>query len=230
MNPTPIDWRKYFVVFVITVCLFGTAFYLSSYFNNRKVDQLKSIQDKISVDIASSETQFQLLQELSCQDVAQGTLTDALNDLAAKISYSEQNLQNQTQVTELKRYYSLLEIKDYLLVQKIKAKCGTTVIPIFYFYTTAENCSECIRQSAVLTELRDTFPMLRVYSFDYTTDLSALQSLEKIFKVKDTELPALVMNEHLYTGFHSIEDIEKILPELAKSQALKEKAAVKVEQ
>lgn len=177
----------------------------------------------------SSETQFQLLQELSCKDVAANTLSDTLNELADKIAYSEENIKNTEKVTELKRYYSLLEIKDYLLMQKIKAKCGTTVVPVFYFYTTAEKCSECIRQSAVLTELRRDYPELRVYSFDYNLDLSALQSLIKIFKVEDTKLPALVMNENLYTGFQSIEDIEKALPEIVKmrEKRLKDEAAAK---
>jgi hypothetical protein len=170
-----------------------------------------------------------LLQELSCKDVAANTLSDTLNELAEKIAYSEENLKNRDEVTELKRYYSLLEIKDYLLMQKIKAKCGTTVVPVFYFYTTAENCSECIKQSAVLTQIRSNYPELRVYSFDYNLDLSALQSLIKIFKVEDTKLPALVINDKLYTGFQSVEDIEKAVPEIVKmrEKRLKAEAAPK---
>lgn len=224
------DIKRYIVVFVITLALFVTTLGISSFFSKRKLESIKTIQDQIGIDIMSSETQFQLLQELSCKDVAANTLSDTLNELADKIAYSEQNINNKSQVTELKRYYSLLEIKDYLLMQKIKAKCGTTVVPIFYFYTTAENCSECIKQSAVLTELRKDYPELRVYSFDYNLDLSALQSLIKIFKVEDTKLPAIVMNEKLYTGFQSIQDIEKALPEIVKmrEKRLKAEAAQKL--
>ncbi len=175
----------------------------------------------------SSETQFQLLQELSCKDVAANTLSDTLNELAEKISYSETNIRHTDEITELKRYYSLLEIKDYLLMQKIKAKCGSSIVPVFYFYTTAEKCSECIKQSAVLTELRRDYPELRIYSFDYNLDLSALQSLIKIFKVEDTKLPALVMNDKLYTGFMDREEIEKTVPEIVKmrEKRLKDEAA-----
>lgn len=213
------DTVRYIVVFVITAALFLTTLALSSFLSGRKLENIKSIQDTVAIDIMSSETQFQLLQELSCKDVAANTLSDTLNELADKIAYSEQNIRDKSQVTELKRYYSLLEIKDYLLMQKIKDKCGTSVVPIFYFYTTAENCSECIKQSAVLTELRNEYPEVRIYSFDYNLDLTALQSLIKIFKVEDTKLPALVMGEKLYTGFKSRTDIEKALPELAKMKA-----------
>ncbi|OGI78663.1 hypothetical protein A3C57_01975 [Candidatus Nomurabacteria bacterium RIFCSPHIGHO2_02_FULL_33_12] len=218
------DVKRYLVVFVITLALFVTTLGVSSFFSKRKLENIKTIQDQIGIDIMSSETQFQLLQELSCKDVAANTLSDTLNDLADKIAYSEQNIKNTDEVTELKRYYSLLEIKDYLLMQKIKAKCGTTVVPVFYFYTTAEKCSECIKQSAVLTELRRDYPEMRVYSFDYNLDLSALQSLIKIFKVEDTKLPALVMDEKLYTGFQSIEDIERAMPQIIKMREKRLKA------
>ena len=43
---------------------------LSNYFGNKKIDQLKTIQDKISIDILSSETQFSLLSELSCKNIS----------------------------------------------------------------------------------------------------------------------------------------------------------------
>lgn len=223
------DITRYIVVFVITLALFVTTLGISYFFSNRKIQSIKTIQDQVGIDIMSSETQFQLLQELSCKDVAANTLSDTLNELAEKIAYSEENLKNRDEVTELKRYYSLLEIKDYLLMQKIKAKCGTTVVPVFYFYTTAENCSECIKQSAVLTQIRSNYPELRVYSFDYNLDLSALQSLIKIFKVEDTKLPALVINDKLYTGFQSVEDIEKAVPEIVKirEKRLKAEAAQK---
>lgn len=216
------DITRYIIVFLITVAIFITAGSLSRFFNNRKIAEVKSIQDKISIDILSSETQFQLLQELSCKDVSQSTLSSELNELAEKITYSETNLKNNSDILELKRYYSLLQIKDYLLVQKIKQKCKIKVEPIFYFYTTAENCTECVKQSLVLTELREKYPELRVYAFDFNTDLSALQSLIKIFKISDTKLPAVVVNEEVYTGFKKTEELELLLPESATTVKIEE--------
>ena len=102
------------------------------------------------------------------------------------------------------------------------------VIPIFYFYTTSENCANCVKESAVLSELRNKYPELRVYSFDYNLDLSALDTLKKIFKVDDKKLPAIYINDKLYTGFQSEEDILKALPELAKyeKERLEEEAKI----
>jgi len=58
-----IDWKKYLIVFLITVGLFVTAIYLSNYFGSKKINELKTIQDKIAIDILSSETQFSLLKK-----------------------------------------------------------------------------------------------------------------------------------------------------------------------
>ncbi len=208
------DISRYFIVFFITLAVFITAGTLSSFFNQRKINEVKKIQDKISIDILSNETQFQLLQELSCRDVSKSTLSKELNELADKITYSEANIKNQEDVNELKRYYGILQIKDYLLSKKLKEKCKINTELIFYFYTTKENCTECDKQSIVLTQLRQKYPDLRVYSFDYSSSLSALQTLINIFKISDTALPALVINEDTYTGFKSAEEIEKLLPAL----------------
>ena len=211
------DWKKYILVLIITILLFVTAGWLSNWFGAKKVDQLKGVQDKIAIDIMSSETQFSLLSELSCTDVSNSNLSKELNSLAEKIDYAEKNL-NSDDVMQLKKYYSLLEIKDSLLMHKITDRCGKKIVSILYFYTTAENCSECTKQGFVLSQLRNKYPDLRVYSFDYSLDLSALDALKKIYDVQDTKLPALVIDNKVYTGFHSTDDIMKIAPKIAKLQ------------
>ena len=203
-----IPWKNYIFAFIITVGIFSTAFYLSNYFGNKKIDQLKSIQDKISIDILSSETQFSLLSELSCTNISDSTYSSELGELGGKLEWSQTNLGNTEEVSYLRKYYSLLQIKDYLLAKKISERCGVKSANILYFYIGAENCSECGKESLVLSSLRDKYPELRVYSFDYTTNLGAVEAMLQIYKIKDTELPALVLDDEVLTGFHSIEDLE----------------------
>lgn len=211
------DWGKYIIVFFITLALFTVAGGLSSFFSNKKIEDMQAIQNKLATDILSSETQFSLLSELSCeQDATVGNLSDELGELADKINYSESSMKDNNEVVELKRYYSLLQIKDYLLTKKINQKCGQKFIPLFYFYTTASNCTECVKQGYVLTELRQKYPNLKVYSFDYNLDLSALKAIIRIYKIEDTKLPAIVINEKKSTGFKTIEEIEKLAPEILK--------------
>jgi hypothetical protein len=216
-----IDWKKYLIVFLITTGLFFTAIYLSNYFGDKKINELKSIQDNISIDILSSETQFSLLSELSCKNISGAVLSDQLSELGNKLEWSQKNLGASDEVSYLKKYYSLLQIKDYLLSKKISARCGVKSAFILYFYTTAENCSLCEQESSVLSTLRTEYPELRVYSFDYSTDLSAVTAMLKIYKIKDTVLPALVIDDNVLTGFHSLEDLETRVKESFKLQETK---------
>jgi hypothetical protein len=213
-----IDWKKYLIVLLITAGLFFTAIYLSNYFGSQKINELKTIQDNIAINILSSETQFSLLQESSCKNVSGSVLSGELDDLGRKLEWEENNSGNIEEVSYLKKYYSLLQIKDYILMKKIAASCNVKSAFILYFYTTAENCSECQRESLVLTSLRDKYPELRVYSFDYSTDLSAVRAMLQIYKIKDTELPALVLGDDLLTGFHSIEELDSLVKESFKLQ------------
>ena len=209
----PTDWKKYIIVFFVTCTLFGTAFYLSNYFNNKKINQLREMQDQIYVDLMASETQFSLLEELSCKDVSTTVLSSELNSLADKIASSENNMgSDDTSVVSLKKYYSILEIKDYLLMKKITERCGQKPIFVLYFYKN-DKCSDCTKQGYVLTSLREKYPNLRVYSFDYDLDLPAIKSMRSIYKVAD-KLPALVINGKVYSGFQSVENVEKTFPQL----------------
>lgn len=211
-----IDWKKYIIVFFITLFLFLTAVYLSNHFTNKRIDQLKSIQNKISIDILSSETQYALLEDLSCKDINNSMLSQELNSLGEKINSEEQNGSTDADFMSLKRYYSLLEIKDYLLMKKVSERCGRKSFFVLYIYTNKDNCSECVKEGYVLTALREKYPNLRVYSFDYSLDLSAVTALKSVYGIEDTKLPALVMNGELLTGFKSVDDIEKLFPELKK--------------
>jgi thiol-disulfide isomerase/thioredoxin len=210
-----IDWKKYLLVFLITSGIFMSAIFLSNYFNGLKLSELKAIQEKVSIDILSSETQYDLLAEMSCSEVTNSSLNPTLSEVAEKIQYSEKNIGNNEEIKQLKKSYSLLEIKDYLLMKKISARCGFKNVFILYFYTTAENCNDCVKEGLVLDALREKYPAVRVYSFDYNLiDLSAVKAMTSIYKIKDTALPALVIDGNVYTGFQDVETIESIKPSL----------------
>ncbi len=211
--------RRYLVAFVITALLFLTAFAASTLFNERRVSDIRAAQDDISTDILSIETQFDLLQEHSCSDVGENTiLPSALSSLGSQLSYMEAHGTGTTEeVLRLKRLYSLLEIKDYLLMKQLSQKCNLKPVFILYFYSNKGDCTECESQGYVLTALAQKYPKLRIYSFDYNLDVSALQSLISIDDIA-YKLPALHINGQNFYGLKKISDVEKILPELAKLQ------------
>lgn len=211
-------WQKYLLAFVITAAIFGTAFYLTNRLDARRLADIRTTQEAISIDILSTETQFELLGNLDCTAIsANPVLSEELNNLASRLSVAEENLgADNAEVTQLKKQYSLLEIKDYLLMKQISQKCPK-VKPVFilYFYSNEGNCPDCGRTGDVLTYLRQTYPELRVYSFDYNLDLSALRTLLSLNQINGYELPAMVINNRpVVYGFKNLQDMQKLVPEL----------------
>lgn len=208
-----LDWKKYFFVLIITTLVFFTALFMSDKINERRFAELQDIENRISTDIVSLETQFDLLEELSCSDITEKTvLSKELDSLSQRLAFTEGQVgADNPEVVRLKRSYTLLQIKDYLLMKKVSEKCNLDPIFIFYFYSNEGDCEDCDREGHVLTYLREQYPRLRVYSFDYNLGLSALDTLITINKIKD-ELPALVIEDDVYYGFQSIEEVEDILP------------------
>lgn len=213
-----IDTKKYIFTFVITAAIFATAFFTSTFFSNKRVADVKSIQDNIAIDILSSETQFSLLGEVPCSNAGDSSLSPELSTLGDKLSRTEADRGTKdADVIYLKKYYSLLQIKDYLLSKKVADKCGVTKKPIFiiYFYSNQGDCADCEKEGYVLTRLREIHPDLRIYSFDYNLDLTAIDSMKTIYRVKSS-LPALVIEDKTYVGFKTVEELEKLLPDTLK--------------
>jgi len=76
-----IDSKKYLVAFVITALIFGTAVVASSMLTDKKLEDVRDIENRVALDILSSETQFALLEETSCKDIGAGFLSKELGPL-----------------------------------------------------------------------------------------------------------------------------------------------------
>jgi len=211
------QFSKYILSFIITASIFAGAFLLSEYLSDKKNENVKSIEQRISLDILSSETQFDLLKEVSCSDVNNSILSgeiDALGDKLTRLENERGTLDSET--LYLKQYYSLLQIKDYLLNKRLAEICGTKTIFIIYLYQNKDACPLCENQGYVLTEIRKNYPNLRVYSFDTSRNISAIETLLSVYKVQ-SERPAIVVQGKPYYGFQSLDALDALLPQSIKA-------------
>ncbi len=197
----------------ITIALAGTIAYAVDYLNNARIAELSTIEDQLSIDALSLDTQFSLLEAAPCDSIASSTtLISSLADLGNRLSYAENQLGNDNpQVIRLKQQYSLLEIRDYLITKQLAIACGTKPVTILYFYSNAGDCADCNKAGYALSYLHDTYPSLRVYSFDYNLDLGALKTFITLNKVRRL-LPAFVISGKQYYGFTSLAELEKQFP------------------
>ncbi len=207
-------YRKYLWAFAITAAIFIGVSLVSDYFDNRRIDEIRSIQNSISMNILSSETQFDLLKETPCEDIDNSSLSQELNTLGAQVSYLESTRgADDAQVVQLKQEYALLEIKDYILMQNMSQKCNFKPSFVLYFYSNKGDCPDCAHAGAVLTALREDFPQVRIYSFDYNSEVSAVQTLKNIYNVKQ-QFPAMIIHNRPVYGLKSLADIQGLMPEL----------------
>jgi glutaredoxin len=210
--------RNAIIALGITVVLTGTIVYAINYLNRARVAQLSAIENQLSIDTLSLDTQFSLLESAPCDSAASSTtLTSELTDLGSRLSYAENQLgDDDAQVVRLKEQYSLLEIRDYLITKQLAAACGTKPVTVLYFYSNNSDCPDCDKAGYALSYLRNTYPTLRVYSFDYNLNLGALRTFITLNKV-ERAFPAFVINgKHSY-GFTSLDDFEKQFPKGALS-------------
>lgn len=210
--------RNSIIALGITIALIGTIVYSISYLNNARIAELTAIEEQLTIDALSLETQFLLLEAAPCDSAASSTtLTSELADLGNRLAYTENQLgSDNPQVIHLKKKYSLLEIRDYLVTKKLAAACGTKPVTVLYFYSNSGDCPDCDKAGYALTYLRDTYPKLRVYSFDYNLDLGALKTLVAVDKVKNN-LPAFIVNGKYSNGFSTLEEFETRFPKGALS-------------
>lgn len=205
--------RNALIALFITIVLAGTVAYTVDYLNRARVAELGVIEDQLSIETLSLDTQLSLLAATPCESAASSTaLTSELSDLGSRLSYAENQLgSDNPQVVRLKERYSLLEIRDYLLTKQLAAACGTKPVTVLYFYSNAGDCADCDKAGYALSYLHTTYPALRVYSFDYNLDLGALKTLIAITKIQGP-LPAFVIQGRRIYGFTSLADLEKQFP------------------
>ncbi len=211
------QFSKYILSFIITASIFGAAFLLSEYLSDKKVEDITSIEQRISLDILSSETQFDLLREVECSNVNNSILSGEIGTLGDKLTRLESERGTlDSETLYLKQYYSLLQIKDYLLSKRLSETCNKKTVFLIYLYENKDTCPTCESQGYVLTEVRKQYPDLRVYSFDTNLDLSAIKTLLSLYKV-EPERPAIIIQGKPYYGFQSLEALDALLPQSLKA-------------
>lgn len=211
MSPTA---RNALIALAITIALIGTLVIAVSYLDRKRAEEISAIESQLFTNTLSIETQFALLANAPCEDIADGTVVSAeIGNLGDRLALTEERLGgNDPQVLRLKSQYTLLQIRDYLLSKQMAETCNTKPPVIaLYFYSNEGDCSECDRAGYALSYLRQTYPALRVYSFDYHLDLGALRTLIAVEKVNE-EFPAFVVDGVRSYGFSNLTSFEKLFP------------------
>lgn len=207
-----LQYRRYIVAFILTTLIFFTGFLTSQMLTVKKLENLKSVEDSISLKLLSSETEYDLLREVDCENRNANFLTTEINDLAHQLEILEEQNIDQAKILDVKKRYSLLLVKDYLLSKRINESCGFKSTFVIYFYQNKDLCPECVNAGIALNSLRQEYSKMKVYAFDYNLDLPIIKAMASVYGV-EKNLPALVVNKKTYYKLETRADIEKLLPQ-----------------
>lgn len=211
----PLYTRNALIALGITLALIATILLAVNYLNQMRIQELRALEDQLATDTLSIETQFALLAEASCEALSGETvLSQEVGGIGDRLAFAEERLgANDPEVLRLKERYTLLQIRDYLLTKRIERTCGFSPVIALYFYSNVPGeCTDCARAGYALSYLRQTYPALKVYSFDYRLDLAGLRTLINVERVEPT-FPAFVIEGKRHYGFSTLEEFEAAFPD-----------------
>lgn len=210
MDPRNIPKSRFLAALFLTALIFLAVILTNNYFTETKLNRLNSIYSDIRIDVMDADAQYSILSENPCQALNFEPMTNELFELGNKLTDMEERLgKNNKEVLDLKRYYSILEAKQWLFLKKASKECNMTTNPILFFYSNQEDCNSCEQQGFVLSYLRKALPGVYVYSFDANLDISAIRALKLNYNV--TKTPALVINDETYVGYMDADTLTQIL-------------------
>jgi hypothetical protein len=206
--------RNAIISLLITAAITGSVIFAINYLDRQRVAQLNDLQTRLATDTLSIETQFALLEEAPCEALSEGnTLSAEMANLGERLSFAETRLgSDNEQVVQLKKQYTLIQIRDYLLTKRLAEACDLEPTVALYFYSNVPDaCEDCDRASYALSYLHEANPNMRVYSFDYNLELGALKTLIAVEKV-EPRFPAFVIDGTRVYGFEDVEDFKLHFP------------------
>ena len=194
-----------------TVIIFLIGMLFGGYTSDLKLSKVTDLQDDLRIETMALELQSIIASESIC-DTNPDALEKELQDVGSKLEYMENQLGfDNKNVRRLKEYYSLLEIRHWLLnTQRLERCSGKKTIVLYFYSNDVKKCSTCKEQGFVLDYLKKKYDTnLSIYSFDIDAQNSAVQTLRSRFRI--TEIPGIVIGSQTYVGFKDRFELEPLL-------------------
>lgn len=196
----------YVATFLITTFIFGAGIYLGIVMEQEAAKDVYSSIEESTQRITDTELILLLEESPSFCPVYEEELGKAFDEtdaLGQELEYLEK--EKQVYDPELKNKYFALELRNYLIAEKVKEICGGNFSLVLYFYSN--DCAECEEQGEELTKARGmSGGGLKVFSFDGSSESTIVDALKKKYYV--SHYPTMIIDEeYKLTGFRTAEQI-----------------------
>jgi len=202
----------YVFVAILSIILYALGILTGIYLQKNTERVVEKRLDEIEKSIESTQLEYlyitSLGDKISC-DALKTMVEDTTNNVwQIGRELIELEGSKSDRFFELKKQYSLLSIRAWILNNYLNDKCDGRKIILLYFYSIP--CPDCERQGRELDELREDFKDgIKIFVLDGGLDLPMINTLKKTYGVNVT--PSIVFENKTFSGFISKEELIKLL-------------------
>jgi len=196
--------KAYIVAAIMSILLYSLGILTGFFVQKSTVDYTEERIDSLQRRVENLQLEYVYLntlgERLSCDS------TSILVDDATKEVWSigrelvslDRSSQKTKKFESLKRDYSLLSVRAWILNTYLNDKCKKNTAIVLYFYSVP--CDECIEQGHILDALRENYfkENLTIFVLDSNIDEAIVQTLKKTYNINKT--PAIVIGNSTYLG------------------------------
>ena len=201
-----VNYSRITAALSITLLIFFSGFVGGYFLTSGKISQLTELQNEIYTQSLSLDALFDLASENLCDAEGLIPINNQLNELGNKLTIIEEDTSRSFEAQLLAEQYVALEVKHFLLIKDINQECGKKYSTVLYFFSPDRGeCSNCVAQGALLTEVKTQMPELMIYSFNWNIDSPVIDRLLSDYDV-DT-IPTLIINGKKFEGILGTQEI-----------------------
>lgn len=201
--------KPYIIACVVSMMIFLMGFLMGFTLLNIQLEELRMDMEKGELELRNIQLEIAFLGVLKNETFC-SYMTDRLRILDRSTAELGNKLVNPKGLTEkyfdmIKRRYTAFLIQGWLFSKELVERCNVNRIDVMYFYE--QDCDPCLSQGYVLDYLvnLDKGENIHIFTIDKDLDEPIVQMLVKNFNI--TEVPVLIINNIMYTGLHSKENL-----------------------
>jgi hypothetical protein len=203
--------RRMVNAFAVATIVFLLGLFVGETIANSKINKIMDTAEEIRLEILDLELQQSLSEYDPCGRTYLYSLGAKLDDIGASLAYLEEERGKQDQsVIDLKKPYTLLQVRHYLLIRNRMEKCDEDYITLLFFYSNKrEYVQDSEKQGYVLKYFSDKYgyERVKVYAIDVDLDLGIVDMLKSQYNI--TEYPSTVVNDQVFSGFTEQEEFQR---------------------
>jgi hypothetical protein len=211
-----ISFARFLIVGLFAFLVFALGILLGFFIDAQRLIAAELEQKDQAINFESIQLQYLYLSRLedknsSCSAI-QAIISKTLNDLDKERStlegYKDKSNINEADFEAVQKSYFINNLRYWMFSKDAKNYCDFKTLNIIYFYSDKE-CPRCEDQGVVLSYFKNIYKddlLIFPINVDFRDSVSIIDMLYKTYGV--TELPAMVIEEDLYEGISSKEDLE----------------------